>query len=299
MRIYGLLLGAFFFTLIGTDAGAYQFSVHQIAGYSKPLVLIMPDGVPAESIRKVHLHLHGWTQNPATGSPYQKDFDFEWKDPQSVPSVAQLRSFVENYGIHKVVEFSTDRAVVIPIARGRCDQYPELPGAMDDVSQKLFEESGIDPKQAVFDSASAHSGGGEVLARILIGDSVFKSVRQVQMIDAIYHDSTRDRLVDWLRSAPSSVTRTLEMQVIPGMKPQVHSKTILQGFKGEETKSDFQWNGSVFSAVEKKIQNGNSILTIEEKKPLKLDHWTIVKVAFDWFSNPETRRKPSSKKHSR
>jgi hypothetical protein len=293
------ILGALFFTLISLSAQAYQISIHRSTAYSKPLVLITPDGVPNESIRKVHLHLHGWTQNPSNGSPFQKDFDFEWKDPQSVPSANQLRTFVENYELQKLVESSIDRAVMIPISRGRCDQYPELTSGMDELALKLFEETGMDPKQVIFDSASAHSGGGEVLAKLLHSASVMKSVKQVQMIDAIYHDSTRERLVEWLQSVPASHSRTLEMEVIPGMKPQVYAKSILQGLKGEESKSDFQWNGSTFSSIEKKIQNGNSILMIEEKKPFQLNHWTIVKVVFDWFSNPEIKRKPSSKKRSR
>ena len=287
-----------YFLFVSSIANAYDLTILKVSGYSKPFVLISSGALPMESLHRIHLHLHGWTQDPINGKPFRQGFDFSWKDTNVTPSEGDLRRFVEAYSIQKTVEGFPDRAVLIPIARGHCDQYNELTADFEGILSKVFESVGMNSDQLVIDSASAHSGGGEVLSKLLHSSSNLQKTGKVFMIDAVYHDATRDRLKLWLGNRIEGSARTLEMPVIPNQSPQKYGAEILGSIQAAEKKLDFLWADSRFVGAEKIAANGNTFLLYRESKTMKLDHWTIVKNHFEMSLNPEIKRKPSSKKSS-
>jgi len=289
----------FLFLVLSPIAHAYELTVIKVDGYSKPIVLLTAGILPIESVQRVHLHLHGWTQDPKSGKSFRQNFDFDWKDGEISPSESDLRRFIEAYSIHKTSESFPDRAVLIPIARGHCDQYPELTKDFDGILRRIFEVVGMKSDRLAIESASAHSGGGEVLSNLLQSSSLLQKAARVFMIDAIYHDGTRDRLNLWVGTRVEGVTRTLEMLVIPNQAPQKYGSQILDSFSGAPKRLEFQWVGSSTTGTEKTSATGNSMVIFQESKPRQLDHWTIVKTHFEMSLNPEIKRKPSSKKSSR
>jgi hypothetical protein len=282
------------------QAQAYDLKTIMVSGYSKPWMIITASDAPIESVSSIHLHLHGWTQDPTTGKAFQRKFDFDWIDPQSQPEDSKLKSFVESYDLQKELDLHPDRAILVPLARGHCDQYPELMQDFSGIWKHVLEAAKINPEIAIVHQVSAHSGGGEYLAKLLMESKVFESTKRATLIDAVYHDGTMQRLLQWVKGRSAQETiRVLEMPVIPRMAPARFGSLIMDSIPTNATRGEMQIGNHRYHSFFKKSMEGNLIYLFTEMKPQKLDHWSIVKSILAGYADLEIKRTPSSKKNSR
>lgn len=274
------------------NAWSYELKITQVEGYSKPWVLISASGQNLNTISDLRLHLHGWTQEPKTGKAYYPLFDFDWKNPQIQPTSADLKKFVDAYGIGQDVDQNPNHAVLIPISRGRCDQYRELLDDFERIYLQTLKNFGIFSNQIKLTRVSAHSGGGEYLSRLIV-DSRFRSFSDVNTVvfyDAIYSDMTRDRLISWVNLPSSEYHKKLVLPVIRGQGPSHRAHAILDTWPDSE-KTEIHTMGSLKILIRSKTLPGeNHVLVIsEDQGSTLLNHWTLVRELWNFPSEIDGR----------
>lgn len=289
--------------LFQQSAAAYEFKALSVPGYSKTWLMIKSESVPITSITKIRLHLHGWTQDPVNGKPFNDLFDFSWRDSSVMPSDLDMKTLIEGYGMQREVDAFIDTAILVPISRGHCDQYPELLKDFDITFSKVISAFGFNSDFVRLDHVSAHSGGGEYLSRLITSNSrssFFQQLKKVTFYDAIYSESAKKRLSQWLNEVVPSPSRNLEVINVPNGSPSVFGASLFDSVKASETKKTVAIDSTTVRCREKIHQAGNSLQIIEENhKPTLLDHWTLVKALWLFTCNPDPKRTPSSKKNSR
>ena len=266
-----------------SDADAYEFKIVIPKGYSKPWVTISADGISKDKITEGRVHFHGWTQDQKTGRAYHPNYDFDWLDSNRSPSEVELKKFIEAYAIEKEVETNPYRMVLIPLARGHCDQYLELAddAIFDEVLSSVLHELGMNQDSFMVKAMSAHSGGGSVLSRLMqkSGMSPFLSkVTKVILFDAVYSTKSVDALYSWIMSGSSlAESKKLLLYSIPHLGPSSYADNLLSRFNSSETIVIQNINGLSMQQKSKSTSIGNSILVIEELKlPYQLNHWSLV-----------------------
>ena len=266
------------------SSNAYEMKIASVPGYSKVWLMVMADRVSVDEIRNIRMHLHGWTQDRNTGAPVNPLFDFEWKNPSTPPTQSGLKKFVESFGIQNEVEKNHDRAVLIPISRGHCDQYPELLNGFDRTFSAVLGSFGLPEDQVKLVHVSAHSGGGEVLSRLLVDSTsrFFTHVKHVTFYDAIYSAGTQNRLMTWILAKKEGLIKSLDLPVITGGSPWVRASDLFDQLSSVES-TEFKTVGGYQLKFRAKVLSSFNFVHVvtESKKAPTLDHWTIVKTLWE------------------
>jgi len=267
----------FFHLFISPTVYAYQLKAVVVPGYSKPWIMLHSDQSSVHEINQIRIHFHGWTQDPRTGKPYQPKIDFEWKDPKLPPSEIDMRKLIEGYSIQKEVESNDRLAIIIPLSRGHCDQYPELLTNFDSIFSNVLRAFDLN---AALLHASAHSGGGQFLSHLLASASrsIFLSqTLKLSLFDAIYGDSTLMNLQKWLDETKGGEVAQLQLLSISHQKPSLLADKFFTKISALENLRNYKFNGILINTKSKKLENGNQISLIEEGViPNTLNHWTLL-----------------------
>ncbi len=237
--------------------------------YPRPTLVLTP--IETQKPIPIHLHFHGWTQNQ-DGSPRNANYDIDWTDRESDPSLNPLRKFWKAYGLQRATCSAQPEIIAIPLSRGHGDDYQagftdstRFARYLDDLIEKLGPLPDSKPEIHL----SAHSGGGKTLARIL--DVKNNQITRIKMFDAIYSALTSTKMISWL-NAPHENHRTMEVySVTPDTIPfsnaiKIQGNTVTEGSLTET------WNQ-------------NTSLKIELTLDGTLDHYQVVGSRFvddDW-----------------
>ena len=183
--------------------------------------------------------------------------------------------------MQREVEAKPTRMILIPLARGHDDQYPELFDItrFDLALSQVLQSLGLDDNKLELPVMSAHSGAGEVLSRLLEQASLSHFVGQVRRIDffdAIYSEETTGRLSTWISA---SVAHELRLFSIPKGEPSQHAEVIYQSLSGPESVNVSMNQGFNIKSSMKMLPSGGSISIIQETAQ-RLDHWSLAKMAW-------------------
>lgn len=284
MRLFPVFLLSSFLFL--NDVLAYELRVIQTQGYSRPWIVVSADGADFSKLNQGRIHFHGWTQYRENGKPYHPHYDFLWENPDKSPDIEDLKKFVEAYGVQREVEKNPDMLMVIPVSRGRCDDYPQIHqvSTFDQAVQNLLQELGIAFPDFKFVHLSAHSGGGKVLSELLekASESRFLSPSaKVTLYDAIYGEDWKNRILIWMNSTGPGQHRQLDLFTLPGQTPSKFSGMILNSIPSSAQTSTWMVKGNAFFEEKKIFQNQVTVRRIQETLPLELNHWSLVEFFWD------------------
>lgn len=266
-------------------ASAYELKIVTVSGYSKPWIAISGDQAPMKDIKTARVHFHGWTQDSATGKGYRQEYDFDWTDPSKNPSDSQLKKFVEAYGMQREVDQDSSKIILIPLARGHCDQYGELAdiskfdSAFKEVSLKL----GLNLNQLKLRLVSAHSGGGAFLSKLLknSAQSTFLSQTiRANFYDAIYQADTVNGLKSWISNNIPGELKQLRLFSIPNRGPSKYGEQIYSLKGSSETLQVVDIDGAKLKWKNKITLKGDWLSVLQEQAPYRLHHWSLVKTAW-------------------
>lgn len=273
-----ILLQFIAWILIGSSQ-AYQLKLVQVPSYPRPWALIAADGVDLSQLKSGRIHFHGWTQDQKTGAPYHLEFDFHWKNPRQNPTESDLRKMIDGYGMAREVDRNPERLMMVPISRGHCDDYVELKkeGRFEEVLLQVLASVGISRDGFRVIQMSAHSGGGDLLSRILTDEVISATV-----YDGIYGQEAANRIANWIKRDQTSDLKILTLITIPHLKPAQYSSQILSSLKGESKMRTELRNSIPLEVSQKGSERGNQALWIQEvSTSLVLNHWTLVR--FFWL----------------
>lgn len=264
-----------------TIASAYEIKVNTVEGYSKPWILIHANGAKISDLKEGRIHFHGWTQDPATGAPYNDQYDFPWTDSSKTPEISDLKKFVDAYGMGVEVEKNPGRAILIPLSRGHNDEYGELLelNVFAKVFSKVLWSFSINEHQFKLISVSAHSGGGSTLSRLLSDDGmngVFGSVGVVRLYDAIYSVETVNNIELWIKNNHHRF-KVIKLFSIPGQSPAKYGEMLYSSSGSGETIHVTDIEGVLFNQKSKFLAGGGWLQTIQEQRaPFRFNHWSLV-----------------------
>jgi hypothetical protein len=184
---------------------------------------------------------------------------------------------VKAYGLEQGVCEGEGLNVLLPLSRGHVDDYRKhftSPEPFKTWLEGTLLHAGLrpDPERGI--EASAHSGGGAILARSL--EEMETQVTEIRLFDATYDARSADRFKTWI-ATPDSRGRPKSLQVYSVTSPtRTHARSIVLDGKTEV-------HGSL-----SRTKNDASELLSEIRTDTQFDHYTVVKARFTL--NPWSKR---------
>lgn len=267
-----------FLMIFGFSSQAFEMKTVSVTGYSKVWLVLYENEKSLNEAVRGKIHFHGFTQDQKTGAAFEPQYDFAWPDGSKMPSEEQLRHFVSGYELQREVQNHPNHILLIPISRGHCDQYPELydPAKFDEVFSKVLAAAGVSESKFTLTMASAHSGGGELLSRLLdknAASKFFSKVVRADFYDGIYSAASTARLKNWINAA---FPRELRLFSIPKQTPAIYGEKIFQTVQGK-AQSTYKMVGEIRATERTKKSFSESKVFVVQGAEKSLNHWSLVK----------------------
>ena len=229
--------------------------------YGRPSLVLYP--IPSLPNTPIRVHLHGWTQDE--GQPRNEDYDIEWLDSKTNPSLSDLKKFWNAYGLFQGPCSTHPEIVVVPLSRGHNDDHLKYFTTPDVFNRYLGSIAGqlraIQPSQSEI-HLSAHSGGGKILSQVL--ELKDQKINRIKIFDGIYHASTGDQLSRWLNETHHT-KRVLELYSVTSSTYSLSREIRFPGVKTLNAENSVLW-----------IRNPNTSLRFEWILDGTLDHYALV-----------------------